>query len=597
MCDKKYAASVCRMLSVVMIFSFLMLPLSAQTKKRGKVTTEYASGVKESSGKVKNYKKQGVWKYWSEFGVLTKTVTWKDDAKQGLYTEYYPDGKKSLEGNYLNDRKNSSWSSWYTDGKMSSLLNYDGANLSLKGDVFYGLQQWWYENGQRREQSNYEKNGQPVYRETWYNNGKRRAIEKYENGKPDGTWRKYPEPGESRDTLPSSIDNYSNGKREGVHLGYMNGRLSEEIYYKDDQLDGTYKKWDQNSQLGVSENYVNVKRDGLCRYFNYGKCIREVMYEEGRINGEEKEYDSRGELFRISWYKKGIIDSAYNYHKNGRRAISRTYKYYPGIRVTEEFSEYTEWDSAGILLLRGTYHFERKDKDWTTYYANGNIKSITPWAAGRIKGVYKKWYANGKKMIEMECEGIIVSSQPKVWDEKGKPIKAGTKSYNDIVESSMPGEIYNNPKFYKENRTDDHTPPNIGLYEIGTKDQDGDEGIGMIVPTVEMVDNSQMIYTYAEVMPQFPGSGAAQVKFIQDNLKYPAFSKEQGKQGTVYISYIVEKDGSITNVKEVKSVPGAPDLTKEAIRLVSSFPKHSPALMNGKPVRLQMTTPIRFVLE
>ncbi len=590
MCDKKYAASVCRMLSVVMIFSFLMLPLSAQTKKRGKVTTEYASGVKESSGKVKNYKKQGVWKYWSEFGVLTKTITWKDDVKQGLYTEYYPDGKKSLEGNYLNDRKNSSWYSWYTDGKMASMLNYDGTNLSSKGDVFYGLQQWWYENGQLREQSNYE-NGLPVYRETWYNNGKRRAIEKYENGKPDGTWRKYPEPGESRDTLPSSIDNYSNGRREGVHLGYMNGRLSEEIFYKDDQLDGTYKKWDQNSQLGVSENYVNGKRDGLCRYFNYGKCIREVMYEEGRINGEEKEYDSRGELFRNSWYKKGIIDSAYNYHKNGRLAISRTYKYYPGFRYTEEFSEYTEWDTAGVMLLRGTYHFENKDKDWTTYYANGKVKSVTPYAGGRVKGIYRKWYSTGKKMLEMECDGNFVVGPPKVWDEKGKEIKSGTKRYEEIVDGNKPGEIYNDPKRYKGNRTQEPT--------TGKEGYEGEDGEPIITPTtVRKLDyQAEVIYTIAEVMPEFPSGSEAMQKFMSANTKFPDVYRDLNKSGTVYVSYIVEVDGSITNVVERKGVPGCPEFTREAIRVVSSFPKHSPAKINGKPVRLQMTLPVKFVLQ
>src|SRR6187551_2675850 len=100
--DNKHAAKLSRMLGLLIVFIFLILPLSAQ-KKRGKVTTEYSNGQKESSGKVKNYKKQGVWKYWTESGVLTKTITYKDDAKEGLYTEFYSDGKKSVEGIYLHD--------------------------------------------------------------------------------------------------------------------------------------------------------------------------------------------------------------------------------------------------------------------------------------------------------------------------------------------------------------------------------------------------------------------------------------------------------------------------------------------------------------
>jgi TonB family protein len=577
--DNKHAAKLCRALSFLIVFTFLAIPLFGQMKKRGKVTTYHTNGKNESAGKVKNYKKQGLWKYWSETGVLTKTITWKDDVQNGLYTEYYADGKKSVEGNYVSGAKDGTWYSWYSDGKVMSKLNYKYAKCD-DAECYDGVQQYWYENGQLREQTKYV-NFRLVYREKWYANGKRRLIENYKDGLPDGTWRKYPEPSESKDTLPASIDNYVKGKREGVHLGYAYGRLSEEYYYKDDKLEGTYKKWDQNSQLGVSENYVGGKLDGLCRYFNYGKCIREVTYEKGRINGEEKEYDGRGELYRISWYKKGTIDSSYNYHKNGKISISRTYKYYPGFVKTEEFSEYTEWDSSGVLLLRGTYHFEMKDKEWTTYYANGKVKSITPYSAGKIKGVYKKWHANGKKMIEMECDGLYVVTSPKVWDEKGKALKEGTKAYNEIVDSSKPGEIYNDPKRYKNNRRDES--PHF-------------EDIGDL-PRIVIEEDENEILFFAEVMPEFPGGAGALTKFVQDNINYPPIAKEQRKTGTVYMSYVVEKDGSVTNITLMKPVAGAPEFTKEATRVISLFPKHTPGLMNGKPVRVRMVIPVKFILK
>jgi TonB family protein len=596
--DKKHAVKFWRVLGLLIVFNFLILPLSAQ-KKRGKVTTKYPSGQVESSGKVKNYKKQGVWKYWSESGVLMKSITLKDNALNGLYTEYYGNGKKSLEGNYANSVKEGIWYSWYSDGKVSGKQNYRSAGCATES-CYDGIQQYWYESGTLREQTYYE-NKQLVYREKWYANGKRRVIEHYKDGQKNGTWRKYPEPSESTDTLPSAVDNYVDGKRDGVHLAYVRGRLSEEFYYKNGELHGTYKIWDTNSQLGVSENYVDGKRDGLCRYFNYGKCIREVTYENGRINGEEKEYDGRGELFRISWYKKGTIDSSYNYHKNGRLAISRTYKYYPGFVKTEEFSEYTEWDTAGVLLLRGTYHFEKKDKGWTTYYTNGKVKSVTPYNSGKIKGIYTKWHANGKKMIEMECDGYYVVSSPKVWDEKGKMLKEGTKAYHEIVDSSMPGEIYNDPKKYRSNRTIEG-PPSLGDYPVMVGDymQDSD-GIDVVeeIPVVykEIESKEDVVFTFVEQMPEFPSENGGMKQFIQDNIKYPTFAKEAGIQGTVWVTYIIEKDGSVTNVKEVKSIPGAPELTKEAIRVVASFPKHEPGLMNGRPVRVQQTTPVKFVLK
>lgn len=580
-----------------MVFIFLAVPLFAQVKKKGKVTTHYANGVKESSGKMKNYKKQGAWKYWSENGALAKTITWKDDAKQGLYTEYYPDGKKGIEGVYSGNLKTGMWNAWYSDGKLSAKLNYTTDYLSKTGDVFNGVQQWWYENGQLREEANYQ-NGNLVYRNTFYSNGKKRAIENYKDGIKNGTWRKYPEPFEATDTLPASVDNYVNGKRDGVHLGYFHGRLSEEFYYKDDKLDGTYKKWDANSQLGVFENYVNGKRDGLCKYFNYGKCIREVTYENDKINGEEKEYELNGQLFRISWYKKGLIDSCYSYHKNGKLATSRTYKYYPGFVYTEEFSEYTEWDDEGVLLLRGTYHFEKKDKDWTTFYTDGKVKSVTPWSGGKIKGVYKKWYADGKKLLEVDCDGAYIVSTPKAWDQKGKALKPGTKAYDEIVEGNKPGEIYNDPKKYNENRTRFATGEVTDQVNIAAE---ATPSVIMEKETEWIVSppkpQGEEIFQIAEEMPKFPGGDDSLRSFIRAHMHYPAIAKEAGKEGTVYVSFIVEKDGSITNIRELKGVAGAPEFTKEAIRLVSTFPNFSPAKMNGRAVRCEFRVPVKFRLQ
>lgn len=105
---------------------------------------------------------------------------------------------------------------------------------------------------------------------------------------------------------------------------------------------------------------------------------------------------------------------------------------------------------------------------------------------------------------------------------------------------------------------------------------------------------SQGTLTFAEVMPTFEGGFS---HYLAANIKYPVFEKEHGKQGTVYVSFIIEKDGSVTNVKEAKGVPGAPGLTKEAIRVISEMPNWTPGMMNGKPVRIEMTQPIRFVLE
>ena len=104
-----------------------------------------------------------------------------------------------------------------------------------------------------------------------------------------------------------------------------------------------------------------------------------------------------------------------------------------------------------------------------------------------------------------------------------------------------------------------------------------------------------MLFSVVEVMPQYPGGQIAMMKYIMENMKYPEQAMKEGIQGRVAVSFIVEKDGSISDVKPVLSVH--PLLNKEAVRVVKSMPKWSPGKQNGKPVRVQLIVPIMFKLN
>lgn len=102
-------------------------------------------------------------------------------------------------------------------------------------------------------------------------------------------------------------------------------------------------------------------------------------------------------------------------------------------------------------------------------------------------------------------------------------------------------------------------------------------------------------FTIVEDMPSFPGGDAALLKYIAEHVEYPAIAKENGITGVVYVSYIVDKDGS---VKDVKVVRGAdPFLDKEAVRVVKTLKGYKPGKQRGKPVPVQFTIPIRFQLQ
>jgi protein TonB len=103
------------------------------------------------------------------------------------------------------------------------------------------------------------------------------------------------------------------------------------------------------------------------------------------------------------------------------------------------------------------------------------------------------------------------------------------------------------------------------------------------------------IFTVVEEQPGYPGGEEARIKFLQDNIKYPEEAKELGIQGKVFVTFVVEVDGSITDVKVLRGIGGGCD--EEAIRVVKAMPKWVPGKQRGVPVRVQFNLPIKFTLQ
>jgi len=103
------------------------------------------------------------------------------------------------------------------------------------------------------------------------------------------------------------------------------------------------------------------------------------------------------------------------------------------------------------------------------------------------------------------------------------------------------------------------------------------------------------IFTVVEEQPGYPGGEEARYKFLQDNIKYPEEAKELGIQGKVFVTFVVEVDGSVTDARVLRGIGGGCD--EEAIRVVKSMPKWVPGKQRGVPVRVQFNLPIKFTLQ
>ncbi len=114
-------------------------------------------------------------------------------------------------------------------------------------------------------------------------------------------------------------------------------------------------------------------------------------------------------------------------------------------------------------------------------------------------------------------------------------------------------------------------------------------------PKPKEEEATEEIFVVVEEQPEFPGGQAALMKFLSDNIRYPVIAQENGIQGRVICSFVVEKDGSITDVQVVRGVD--PSLDKEAVRVIQSMPKWKPGKQRGKAVRVRFTLPIVFRLQ
>jgi periplasmic protein TonB len=105
----------------------------------------------------------------------------------------------------------------------------------------------------------------------------------------------------------------------------------------------------------------------------------------------------------------------------------------------------------------------------------------------------------------------------------------------------------------------------------------------------------ETIFTIVEDDPEFPGGQTALMQYLQSSLRYPTMAREAGIQGTVFVTFVVERDGSITDVRILRGVGGG--LDEEAVRVVRNMPRWKAGRQRGQAVRVQFNLPIRFVLN
>ena len=138
----------------------------------------------------------------------------------------------------------------------------------------------------------------------------------------------------------------------------------------------------------------------------------------------------------------------------------------------------------------------------------------------------------------------------------------------------------------------------IGAFNV----EGNDETAGEVLKAKEVIAEPEppkveetKVFDVVEQMPSFPGGQGALMQWLASNIKYPVVAEENGVQGRVVCTFVVERDGSITDVKVVRGVD--PSLDKEAVRVLKQMPSWIPGKQNGSAVRVKYTVPVTFKLQ
>lgn len=231
------------------------------------------------------------------------------------------------------------------------------------------------------------------------------------------------------------------------------------------------------------------------------------------------------------------------------------------------------------------------------------IAAVAIFSAIAIKNVIE---ANQKVAVTTAVELSKIDKTPKVEKKKVTPkieqpkvvekVKSSIKFTAPVIKKDSEVKPEEEMKTQEDLQK---TKTNIGAFNVvGNDEIDGEvlkakEEIAQPEPPKNEEENK--VFDVVEEQPSFPGGQGALMAWLNDNIKYPVVAAENGIQGKVIVQFVVGKNGSISNVKVLRSVD--PSLDKEAVRVVSNMPNWTPGKQNGASVNVRFTLPVTFRLQ
>jgi antitoxin component YwqK of YwqJK toxin-antitoxin module len=349
------------------------------------------------------------------------------------------------------------------------------------------------------------------------------------------------------------LNNKKNKPINGIVYDEYDGQINYFSYYTNGQKDGLSKKQHPNGELMFEESWKSGKLDGLQKYWYLnGKIKEESFYVAGIKEGDQILWHSNGILACKKKLKDGYIEGEYfEWWDNGK--LKRDWNYEKGRLVGIQ----KEWDPDGNLLFVDSFN------------------------NGYLLGIQKSWYRNGvlKSEIEFNYDKII---SVKEWDINGVPKvnKINNEEIKTIICQNNTDTDFDGICDLEDYCFEIAGPPFNG----GCPLNNGVANSGFSIALVE----------FPELEAKFSGGENELITFFSENVNFPDVCMDMGSYGSVFMKFIIEKNGAVTNIELDKNRTSCDGFVDEMERVLLKIPRFISAQKYGINVRSQVRMPFNF---
>lgn len=555
------------------------IPYPSPDLKNGRYNKE--TSTYRVAGLVRHHKKQGRWivqeprrnSSGENEWVTTLDVHFHDDQYHGPYTSFTVGGDTISTGAYCNDRRCGQWRT-YNGKQLVAEEYYDDAGN------YRAVSNYYTPEGKLERRKQVDLDG-TVIDWLFFPDGRLNNYSIVHGDERTVYWFApyYPSMPRHDSCLIRSVS-WKGTRKQGSEYTFAYCVKTSETWYRDGNLDSVNRKWN-NGMLVYEAYYTSGQLSGMERkWTDSGKLYAQNFYQNGSQHGVQVVYDTASSfVLQQEWRVKGIFDSLVKYSSSGTVMYRAGNAWANGLHFT-----YTTYHNNGNPASQGTIDDGREVGVQQQWYGSGVRRAAIGYRKGNPDGAIDFWNEKGVHVFHSDAEGGYDTVPELVWNDNGVKLQYGTKAYDAQREKYRPDNLF----LYSDTVFFTHAVQAINYMSERTWTSGGTDVI------LRMHDTTA---TNKRVPPQFPGGSGAQLNYFRRGLRYPQLELEMGKSGTVYVEFIVEKDGSITGAHIAKPAAGAPGLGKEAQRLVTAMPTWKPAMKNGKVIRSKCVMKFEWIIE